>query len=37
MSDNWDLERYAKWLKLCEWMPIKEPFKFGKDIKEYHA
>jgi len=34
MSKDWDNEKHAKWLKLCEWMPIKKPHKFGKLIKE---
>merc|ERR1712178_517611 len=34
MVKDWDKEKHAKWLKLCEWMPIKKPHKFGKLIKE---
>jgi len=34
MAKDWDKEKHAKWLKLCEWMPIRKPHKFGKDIKE---
>jgi len=34
MSKDWDNEKHAKWLKLCEWMPIRKSLKFGKDIKE---
>jgi len=34
MSKDWNKEKHAKWLKLCEWMPIRKPLKFGKVIKE---